>query len=52
MDREKILDKMRDLRDARDNELMDKNKDNMKVADVKYLGTIDYNGEKKQIKKL
>lgn len=49
MDREKILDKMRDLRDARDNELMDKNKDNMKVADVKYLGTIDYNGEKKQI---
>lgn len=49
MGREEILDKMRELRDARDNELMDKNKDNMKVADVKYLGTIDYNGDKKQI---
>ena len=49
MGREEILDKMRELRDARDNELMDKNKDNMKVTDVKYLGTIDYNGEKKQI---
>lgn len=49
MDREKILDKMRDLRDARDNELIDKNKDNIRVTSVKYIGTIDYNGEKKQI---
>lgn len=49
--KEQILQKMRELKFNRENELMEKdaNLEKNQVVDVKYLGTIEYNGEKKQI---
>ena len=59
-DKEKILDKMRELRDRRDLELLNQNMENVnlnsdyqkevsknKVLNVKYLGTIEIDGEQK-----
>ncbi len=46
---EEVLDKMRELKFNRENEFIEKEQDNKKVANVKYLGVIEYNGEPKQI---
>ena len=61
-DKEKILDKMRELRDKRDLELLNQDLENVnlnsdyqkevsknKVLDVKYIGTIEIDGEPKDI---
>lgn len=61
-DEEKILDKMRELREKRDLELLKQDLDSInldtdyqedlrknKVKDVKYLGIIELDGEEKQI---
>lgn len=62
MEKEEMLDKMRNLRDKRDLEILKKDFDEInlnsdynkivkenKVLDVKYLGKIEYNGEKKDL---
>ena len=61
-DKEKILDKMRELRDKRDWELFNQDLENVnlnsdyqkeasknKVLDVKYIGNIEIDGEPKGI---
>lgn len=49
MDKEKILEKMRELKFNRENDFIEKNQDDNKVLDVKYLGIVDVNGEQKGI---
>lgn len=49
LDKEQILDKMRELKFNRENDFIEKNKENNKVLNVKYLGKIEVKDELKQI---
>lgn len=46
---EEVLDKMRELKFNRENDFIEKEQENKKVANVKYLGVIEYKGNPKQI---